>query len=73
MTGADDFPDRGELVPDDVSRRDLLAEANLRARRAGYAVTRDGRPQPRRMQAPSNWGRQKLNVWPRDAAGKLIE
>jgi hypothetical protein len=63
----------GELVPNDVSARELRAEAHLRAHRAGYAVTRDGRPQPRRIQGTCNWGRQRLNVWPRDAAGKLIE
>lgn len=65
--------DKGELVPDDVSRAELLDESSARARRAGYAVTRDGGPEPRRIQTTSNWGERKYNLWPRDAAGNLIE
>ncbi len=63
----------GELVPDEVPARDVRAEANLRAQRAGYNVTRDGRPVAPKIQATCNWGRRRLNVWPRDAAGKLID
>jgi hypothetical protein len=59
--GSDEF--RGELVPDDVSPRDLADEANYRARQAGYPVTRDGRPEPRPPQALCNWGPRRLNVW----------
>jgi hypothetical protein len=62
----------GELVPRDVKEADLRDEVNLRTCRAGY-TTRDGGPIPRRPTAAVNWGRQKLNVWPRDGRGNLIE
>jgi hypothetical protein len=62
----------GELVPPDVPLRDLRAEVNLRSSRAGY-TTRDGRPIPPKIQAVVPWGRRRLNVWPRDADGNLIE
>jgi hypothetical protein len=65
--------ERSELVPDDVTPRELRDEAALRARRAGYPVGRDGGPLPRRIVSVNPWGRPKLNVWPRDAAGNLIE
>ena len=65
--------DKGEIVPEDVSSRDLRDEANLRAFRAGYAVTKDGRRQPRKIQSLNPWGKRKLNIWPRDDAGRLIE
>jgi hypothetical protein len=62
----------GELVPDDVTKRELLDESHLRASRAGFC-TRDGKPIPRKVQSLNNWGRPKFNVWPRDAEGNLIE
>jgi len=65
--------EKGELVPDGVSRHDLLEEANLRAFRAGYSITRHGRPLPRRICGRVNFGVQKLNIWPRDEEGRLIE
>lgn len=65
--------EKGELVPDDVSSRDLKEEASLRAFRAGYPVTKDGKPQPRKIQSLNPWGHRKLNLWPRDDAGRLIE
>jgi hypothetical protein len=67
--------DRGELVPDDVSGRELRAEAGRRAHAAGYDVRRDGGlgPPPAKVQGLCPWGPRKLNVWPRDARGRLIE
>ena len=61
-----------EIVPPDVSKRELLDEANYRSHKAGYS-TRDGGPIPLKIQTTVLWGRTKLNVWPRDAKGKLIE
>ena len=73
MTAAPLGDERGELVPDDLSPRDLRAEAGLRAYAAGHDVRRDGgRPRPK-IQGLNPWGRQRLNVWPRDAHGRLIE
>lgn len=64
---------QGEVVPDDVSPAELRREANLRAHKAGYDVTRDGKPMPRKIQTTVPCGEVKLNLWPRDAAGHLIE
>ena len=62
----------GEFVPDGVSKRELRDEVNVRTHRAGY-TTRDGGPIPLKIMGRVAWGRQKLNVWPRDAAGRLID
>jgi hypothetical protein len=62
----------GELVPQDVKESDLRDEVNLRTYRAGY-TTRDGRRRPRLPTVVCGWGREKLNVWPRDEQGNLIE
>ncbi len=64
---------RGELVPMDVTPRELLDEAACRQRRAGYPVTRDGRVRPIRPTMVNPWGQPKLNVWLRDAQGRLID
>jgi len=63
----------GEFVPDDVTPAEARDEVNFRARQAGYPVTRDGRPIPHKPTLLVTWGRAKLNVWPRDADGKLID
>lgn len=60
-----------EIVPDDVSQRDLREEVNARTYRAGY-TTRDGEAIPLKIQATVSWGQAVLNVWPRDADGNLI-
>ena len=61
-----------EIIPKDVNPHDLREEMNGRARRAGY-TTRSGGPVPLKIQATVNWGEQKLNVWPSDKHGNLIE
>lgn len=66
----DDF--HGELVPQDVTRAELLDEAHFRARQAGYPVTREGKAEPRRIMTTVSRGATRLNVWPRDAHGNLI-
>jgi len=63
----------GEFVPDDVGPREARDEVNFRAHRAGYPVTRDGRPVPHKPTVLVNWGAPRLNVWPRDPEGNLIE
>ncbi len=62
-----------ELVPDDLSPRELRAEAGLRAHRAGYDVTRSGDCPGPKIQGLVNFGRQKLKLWPRDRWGRLID
>jgi len=63
---------KSEFVPDDISNRDLREEVNIRTSKAGY-TTREGRPVPLKITTTMPFGKQKLNVWPRDADGKLIE
>lgn len=64
-------PEPGELVPPDVPPRALRDEINFRTHRAGYTNRDGGRP-ARKIQGTCPWGVRRLNVWPRDAAGKLI-
>jgi len=62
----------GELVPADMSANDLREEVNLRTSRAGH-TTRAGGRIPLRIMVTSGWGATKLNVWPRDEHGNLIQ
>jgi hypothetical protein len=61
-----------ELVPPNVSEADLRDEVNRRTARAGYTTRNGEMPYATRVQGLCNWGRQKLNVWPRDKHGNLI-
>lgn len=61
-----------ELVPNDMSRVDMREEVNSRTHRAGY-TTRNGGPIPLKHSTTVSWGQTKLNVWPRDADGNLID
>ena len=61
-----------EIVPNDISRKDFREEVNSRTCRAGY-TTREGGQIPLKKQMTVSWGQAKLNVWPRDADGNLIE
>ena len=60
-----------EIIPNDMSQRDLHEEVNTRTHRAGY-TTRYGGRIPLKIQTTVSWGQPKLNVWPRDADGNLI-
>jgi hypothetical protein len=61
-----------ELVPSNVSEKDVREEACRRSAKAGYS-TKYGEPPCRtRIQGLCNWGQTKLNVWPRDKNGNLI-
>jgi len=62
-----------EIVPENVSRSDLIDESNKRAARAGYC-SRSGEPlRTTKIQTSVPFGKTKLNVWPRDRNGKLID
>lgn len=50
---------------------DYHEELNIRSHRAGY-TTRNGGPKPLKIQN-RGFGTSKLNVWPRDVDGNLIE
>ena len=61
-----------DIVPNDLSRKDLYEEVNSRTYRAGY-TTRNGGSIPLKIQTTVLWGRRKYNLWPRDADGNLID
>ncbi len=61
-----------EIVPANVSEKDLRDEVNYRTAKAGY-TTRLGECTYRtKVQTTVPFGRTKLNVWPRDKNGQLI-
>ena len=61
-----------EIVPSDVSEKDLQDEVNSRTAKAGY-TTRYGEPTySMKIQTTVPCGKTKLNVWPRDKNGQLI-
>lgn len=63
-----------ELIPAGVSEKDLTSEMNRRSfkkgltNRAGECCRGTGR-----IMTTVPFGKQKLNVWPRDKNGQLIE
>jgi len=62
-----------ELVPPNVSEADLKDEVNRRTAKAGYTTRYGECPHATKIQGLVGWGEQKLNVWPRDEHGNLIE
>ena len=62
-----------EIVPPTVSDADLKDEAIRRNAKAGYSTRYGECPRATRIQGLCTWGEQKLNVWPRDKDGNLIE
>lgn len=54
-----------------MPHNDYVQELNRRSHRAGY-TTRDGKPIPAKIMS-RGFGESKLNVWPRDANGNLID
>jgi len=61
-----------EIVPDNVSEKDLREEVNRRTCKAGY-TTRYGECMARTKIMSNGIGKSKLNVWPRDKQGNLID
>ena len=62
----------GEIIPFNVPESELRDEVNRRTAKAGY-TTRNGEC-PYRTKIMSNGiGESKLNVWPRDENGQLID
>ncbi len=60
----------GEVVP---WNQDVREEALKRGAKAGY-VTRNGEdPRATKIQVCGGFGESKLNLWPRDESGNLIE
>lgn len=63
---------RIEIVPPGVSEKDLHDESNRLSAKCGY-TTRDGLPPYRtKILETCGFGKERLNVWPRDSQGNLI-
>ena len=60
-----------ELVPLDVSEKDMRDEVNRRTAKAGL-TTRNGESVNATKIQNRGYGESKLNVWPRDENGQLI-
>jgi hypothetical protein len=62
----------GEIVSFTESEANVREEVNRRTARAGY-TTRLGEPTyATKILSTVVWGKEKLNVWPRDEHGHLI-
>jgi len=62
-----------ELVPENVSEKDLKDEVNRRTSRAGYTTRYGECPYATKIQTSVPFGKVKLNIWPRDKNGRLID
>ena len=54
-----------------MPQKDYLEELNIRSSKAGY-TTREGKPIPPKIMS-RGFGKSKLNIWPRDKKGNLID
>jgi hypothetical protein len=65
---------KGEIVPNDVSEKDLRDEVNRRTAKAGYTTKYGECPYRTKIMTVVSLGQTKLNVWPRDiVTGELID
>jgi len=65
--------DSGDLVSFSANEKELKEEIDRRTARAGY-TTRYGEPEGKtKIMTTVPCGREKLNIWPRDREGNLIE
>lgn len=62
-----------ELVPENVSEKDLKDEVHRRTSRAGYTTRYGECPYATKIQTTVQFGKVKLNLWPRDKDGNLID
>lgn len=62
-----------EIVPQNVSDKDLREEVNRRTAKAGYTTKYGESTKATKIMTMCNWGKTKLNVWPRDKKGNLID
>lgn len=63
----------GEIVPVSVSEKDLRDEVNSRTAKAGYTTRHGECMSATKIQISISFGKRKLNLWPRDENGELIE
>ena len=62
----------GEIVPWNADKKTIQEEANARTAKAGYTTRYGENPNATKIQTVIGWGKEKLNVWPRDKDGHLI-
>ena len=63
----------GEVIPPGTPPAGLQDELNRRTYKAGY-TDRDGQPKDLpKIRIFGGFGKQKLNLWPRDEKGNLID
>lgn len=62
-----------ELIPDSVSEADVLDDIHARTHKAGLTNRQGESCRPTGKIMSRGFGESKLNVWPRDKNGKLIE
>jgi len=62
-----------ELVPGNVTEKDLKDEVNKRSAKAGYTTRFGEPPYATKIQTTVSFGKERLNVWPRNENGQLID
>ena len=62
-----------ELVPENVSEKDLREEVLARNAKAGRTTRFGEPPYATKIQVTGGFGETKLNLWPRDEHGNLID
>jgi len=63
----------GELVPFNTNEKDFREEINRRTCKAGYTTKYGECPHATKIQTTVPFGKTKLNIWPRDENGQLID
>lgn len=63
----------GELVPFNADEREVKAEVDRRTARAGLTTKYGEPPYATKIQTTVPFGEVKLNIWPRDKNGNLID
>ena len=63
----------GDIVPWNASESDLREEVNYRSWKAGYTTKLGECPYGTKCQGLIFFGEERLNVWPRDENGNLID
>ena len=64
--------DEGELLPFNADKKDVQDEVNRRTAKAGYTTKYGENPCATKIQN-HGFGESKLNIWPRDENGQLID
>lgn len=65
--------DSGDIIPFNMSERDLREEVNDRTAKAGYTTKYGECRDATKIMTTVPYGETKLNIWPRDKNGNLIE